>query len=231
MQRKHHKIQRDRLLLVLFCINIHSNIPSCRRNDENVLDHTFYKLKNFDRYSFNPDKEYRRKVYNLLDQEIDNVVFGEDIKEIYERRYEKEWRGADTVYDLYLLGTARERDWFPYEVFEAEYPDFREKINESIPASRRNGPSSPSQCHSEKQSQASTETTTKRKANGRKRAIITETSEEEGDDDEEEGLPPVLVKKEIRDSNDDLVKVSLYKPTFQNTVKNAIVIDETDEET
>ena len=259
-----------------------------RRNVENVLDHTFCKLKNFDRYSFNPDKEYRKKVYRLLTEEIANVTFGEDIKEIYEKRYEKGWTGADTVYDLYLIGTARERDWFPIEIFEAEFPDYQEKVaniiesEEKSPKKSKNPSSSASQStekakrkrciqsedsnseddHTqEKSTEASVESTNtppsrqpssvsssqasldsprqaspvsspvkclEKSKRTRRKCIESDTSISADD------LPPAIeVKKEIiSDSENEKgeEKLNLYKPSFNNTLEQALLIEETDDE-
>ena len=86
-------------------------------------------LENYDRYSVFPDKTYRKKVYNLLTDEVENIKICEEIHELFTRRYAMDWSGADTVYDLYLLERNERRSWFPIEVFEAEYPDYVTLVN------------------------------------------------------------------------------------------------------
>lgn len=117
-----------------------SSQPGCSRSSsksktfEEVLDETYYMLEHFDRYSPNPDKEYRKKVYLLLKEEADSlkIPLTNEIYEIYLQRHAMDWSGADTVYDLFLLGMQLERSWFPYEVFEAEYPNYQSLIDRIV---------------------------------------------------------------------------------------------------
>ena len=108
----------------------HSSNP---KSFEDLLDETYYMLENFDRYSPNPDKEYRKKVYNLMiESQSVRIEIPPQIQRKYQQRYAMDWAGADTVYDMFLLGAQKQRSWFPQEVFEAEYPDYQSIVNEIV---------------------------------------------------------------------------------------------------
>lgn len=88
-----------------------------------------FDLDDFDCESETPDKEYRGKVYKIISSLSDNINISEECLQIYEIRERNQWSLADTVYDCWLLGRGTPRDWFPIEVFEAEYPDFQDIID------------------------------------------------------------------------------------------------------
>ena len=92
----------------------------------------FFDAENFDSTSEYADKIYRRKVYNLLAKELHTLELSEEIVHTYEERKRQDWQGPDSVYDLWLLGQGEERTWFPIEIFEAEYPDYKELVNQAV---------------------------------------------------------------------------------------------------
>lgn len=95
----------------------------------NTEEHTvFFDLENFDCTSYYPDNLYRKKVYDLLTTEVHCVILTEDDLSLYNKRMETDWKGPDTVYDLWLIGQCKERTWFPLKQFAEEYPDYKEIV-------------------------------------------------------------------------------------------------------
>lgn len=91
-----------------------------------------FDIEEFDCYSEYPDRNYREKVYKLLKFHTRDLKIDEEIDDIYRKRKDSNWQGADTVYDMWLLGQRGTRDWFPIEVFEAEYPDYEEIVDKVV---------------------------------------------------------------------------------------------------
>lgn len=89
-----------------------------------------HDLNNFDCDSETPNWDYRKKVYDLLIHDEENIIITDEIQALYRMRYDCNWSGPDSVYDLWLLGQGTPREWFPVELFEAEYPDYIARINE-----------------------------------------------------------------------------------------------------
>ena len=100
-------------------------------NDEEPID-IFFESDNFDDYSEYPDRLYRHRVFQLLEKESHTLKLHQDVIEVYEERYQNDWQGPDSVFDLWLLGQGRERSWFPLEIFEAEHPEYKELVNSML---------------------------------------------------------------------------------------------------
>jgi len=85
-----------------------------------------------------PDKQYRKKVYEMLRDNTTDIELSDRAVEIFEKRKAENWNGANTIYDLWLLGMQEPRDWFPVEVFEVEYPDYLDLVNNIAPTDSEN---------------------------------------------------------------------------------------------
>ena len=142
----------------------------------------FFDCMNFDCDSEYPDKVYRKRVYDLLVQEVHKIKITDEVLKVFEKRRSNDWQGPDSVYDLWLLGMGESRTWFPIEVFEAEYPDFQEQVEKSVQEMEREQEFEEEQ-ESEKESERDTcesdTIITKISASKRKRKIISSESEEE----------------------------------------------------
>jgi len=154
-------------------------------NDSEVV---FFDIEDFDDTSDYPDNIYRRRVYNVIKNHFD-IDMTEDIINIYHSRQMNNWEGADSVYDSWLLGMRKSRDWFPIEVFEAEYPDYTEIIDDHL---KRRSLSSPDKSDASKQSSSEMSSDASQSILGnrpamkikQKRKIVSSQSEENEEEEE-----------------------------------------------
>ncbi|XP_066926777.1 uncharacterized protein [Clytia hemisphaerica] len=160
-----------------------SSSSSRSKTFEDVLDETYYMLENFDRYASNPDYQYREKVYKLLKEYREvRVPMPDEILKKYRQRYESDWQGADTVYDMFLLGKQKERSWFPYEIFEAEYPDYQSIIGAIIDERSTDRASTTDEDNEQQKKTAPKFQTQTRKLSKKKKRAVTDLDTSSDDD-------------------------------------------------
>ena len=85
----------------------------------------------FDNKSHSPDETYLEKVYDLVCTVAWNhieTLITPTTTQIYQQRKEKDWCGADSVYDAWLLRKGNPRKWFPYNHFKSLFPDWKEAM-------------------------------------------------------------------------------------------------------
>jgi len=62
-----------------------------------------------------------RKSWKEMAPELDRRIF-----EIYEMRERNEWKGADSLYDAWLISSGKFRKWFCKPKFKHHFPDYKE---------------------------------------------------------------------------------------------------------
>jgi len=74
------------------------------------------------------DEQYLEKVYAILTKDWPAIVsqMRPTTIEIYQMRHRNEWKGADSVYDAWLLSSKLRRRWFANCKFHALYPKWKE---------------------------------------------------------------------------------------------------------
>lgn len=92
-----------------------------------LYDYLAFESELFDCTSQKASKSYMAKVYEILTtEELRNVdsQIKEKTLEIFEMRIRTDWKGADSIFDAWLLSNGNKRSWFPYEKFLKLFPDW-----------------------------------------------------------------------------------------------------------
>lgn len=78
--------------------------------------------------------QYMEKVYKIAtvekEKDFDEIVIDDYVTDIFDMRRRNNWKGADSVYDAWLIVHGYKREWFPYSRFFRKYPDAKEKIEQ-----------------------------------------------------------------------------------------------------
>ena len=119
-----------------------------------LYEHLVFETELMDATTTNPrDVEYLTKVYKLVTlswKEIHMQMRAKTL-EIYQMRHRNNWKGADSVYDAWLLAVDLRRSWFPYKKFLRLFPDWKKAREEIMEATdESDGESSTSEEDGEK---------------------------------------------------------------------------------
>ena len=106
-------------------VHLHDAVLEADKNNEPV----FYNALTFDHPDYDissrtPDKEYLNKVYRLATGGYKDINRNEELFDVYEMRQRNNWKGADSVYDAWLLSNNTPRKWFPYQKFISMLPEW-----------------------------------------------------------------------------------------------------------
>ena len=103
----------------------HAIIEADRRGEassELVFDCPFFDIE-----GNCSDSDYLEKVFKIASGDPSawkSLRISETAEKVFSYRFKNEWKGADTVYDAWLLLKGMERSWFDYKAFYNQYPDF-----------------------------------------------------------------------------------------------------------